>query len=143
MTAVRLGRVCTRRRARIHLALDGRTCGAARGASIGYEVTRPDLAQPGNLCRRCFTPNRVGRAQELLYTATGSPAARIRSLLVDVVDGWKTPEQRAQENDLIARINATIDAAAPVLALPVDERPRTWAALRDEYAKTHPQPVAA
>lgn len=137
MTAVRLGRVCTRPRARIHLALDGKTCDAARGARIGYEVTRPDLVAPGNPCRRCFTPARVERAYGALYTATGTGAARIRSLLADVVDGMRTPEQVAADRELAERIKATMAAAGSIRILPPAERAAAWDAARRDYDLAH------
>jgi hypothetical protein len=144
MGAVRIGRIATGRRARIHLALDGRTgCGAKHNASIGYECNRPDLAQPKVLCRRCFTGNRVAAAQTALYTATGEKAARNRTLLADVAQTMRTPAQVAADNDLAARIRATMVAAGSIMPLPVDERARSWAELRDRYAITHPQTTAA
>lgn len=160
MTAVRIGRVCIRRGARIHLAIDGHTCGAARRAGIGYEVTRADLVALGNLCRRCFTPNRVGRAQQLLTSTPGSKAEGTRRLLATVVQGVMTPEQAADEAVLVASIRATMLAsgalttldqkvaatvavAPAVQALPEPSRRRMWATLRDEFAATHHQPAAA
>jgi hypothetical protein len=139
---IRIGRVTTRRGARIHLAIDGRTADGYRAATI-RPVVHHDLVEPGALCRRCWTPARIARAEAALVTATGPEAARNRRLLARVSDGMKTPEQLAAEQDLIARINATIDAAAPVLALPIDERAASWADLRADYLTTHAQPVAA
>jgi hypothetical protein len=130
---IRIGRVTTRRHARIHLAIDGRTADGYR-AGIIRPVNHPDLVENAALCRRCWTPARIAQAEAALVTAAGPDAARNRRLLARVSDGMKTPAQLAAEQDLIARINATIDAAAPVLALPVDDRPRTWAVLRDEFA---------
>ncbi|SRR6266704_3583953 len=139
---VRIGRVTTARNARIHLAIDGRTCGASRRGRIGYEVTRPDLADPANLCKRCFRPARVAVAEMTITTAHGPAAERIRRMLATVTEACKTPEQRAADADLIARITRTIELAAPVLALPLAERPRTWADLRADYLRTHYQPAA-
>jgi len=140
VTAVRIGRVCTRRGARIHLALNGHTvCGVDDRASVSYECVRPDLAEAGNLCLRCFTGSPVGQAQMLLTSSTGGRAERNGIPLSAVVDGMKTPTQRAADLNLAARIARTIELAAPVLAKPLDERPRTWATLRDEYRKTYPQ----
>lgn len=165
MTAIRIGRVCVRPHARIHLAIDGRTCGAGRRAHVGYETTRTDLA-PANLCRRCFTAVRVGRAQMLLTSAAGEKAERNRILLAAVVDGMKTDGQHATDRDMVAGIVAGLEAAAPVdpnqaawdlldawekttkvapavQALPREQRPRTWADLRREFVETHHQPQAA
>ncbi len=130
-------------KARIHLAIDGRTCGASRRARISREVTRPDLADPGNLCKRCFKPARVAAAETAITTAHGPAAERIRRMLATVTEACKSPEQRAADADLIARITRTIELAAPVLALPLAERPRTWADLRADYLRTHYQPTAA
>jgi hypothetical protein len=143
VTAVRVGRVATYRKARIHLAIDGVTCGAARRASIGYEATRPDLAVVANLCKRCFRPARVEAAEMAVQSAHGVAAERARQMLAAVTDSMKSPKQRAADEELIARIARTIELAAPILALPLAERSRTWAGLRADYLRTHPQPQAA
>lgn len=138
MTALRIGRVATYRRARIHLAIDGVTCGAARRASIGYEATRPDLAVVANLCKRCFRPNRVEAAEMALTSAHGIAAERARRMLSSVTEAMKTPEQRAADEDLAARIARTIELAAPILDLPLADREDMWQAARDSYDATHP-----
>lgn len=144
MTAVRIGRITTGRRARIHLAIDGRTgCGARNRATITHECARPDLAGTKALCRRCFTPARVGTAQQTLTTATGEKAARNRMLLADVVQAVKTPQQRAAEADLADRIRATMAAAGSIMPQLPAQRARSWAQLRDRYTATHPQTTAA
>jgi hypothetical protein len=161
VTAVRIGRITTGRRARIHLSIDGRTgCGARHRAHVGYECARPDLAQAKTLCRRCFTPGRAGAAQSVLITATGPNAARNRSLLAGVVEGMKTPAQRAADEDLAARIRAdliadgvltpmhdafvdTIRIAPAVQKLPVGKRVESWAQIRAANLRTHHQPTAA
>jgi hypothetical protein len=133
VTAVRIGRVATYRKARIHLAIDGVTCGAARRASIGYEVTRADLAVVGNLCKRCFRANRVEAAEMAVQSAHGIAAERARQMLSSVTEAMKTPEQRAADEDLAARIRRTIELAAPILDLPLADREDMWQAARDSY----------
>jgi hypothetical protein len=139
VTAVRIGRVATYRKARIHLAIDGVTCGAARRARIGYEVARPDLAVVANLCKRCFRPNRVEAAEMALTSAHGVAAERARRMLAAVTDSMKTPEQRAADEDFAARVARTIELAAPILALPLVDRSDMWQAARDSYDATHLQ----
>jgi hypothetical protein len=145
VTAVRIGRITTGRRARIHLALDGKTgCGARHRATVGYECNRPDLAAEKALCRRCFTRPRVESAEMALCTATGSVAARNRCLLADVAQAMRTPAQVAADEELAARIRATMAAAGSIMPLPPVERAESWRELRDAYAAlTHHQPTAA
>lgn len=131
-SAVRIGRVTGTPNARIHLAIDGRTCGAAHRAAPVYQVTRVDLTA-GSLCRRCFRPGRIKAAEMALTSAWGAGAERIRQQLAAVVQACKTPAQRADDADLIPRIRRTIEVAAVVNAAPLPERRDLWHAARDSY----------
>jgi hypothetical protein len=138
MTAVRIGRLATYRRARIHLAIDGRTgCGAKQHAHIAHECNRPDLAVPGNLCRRCFTRTRVEVAEMALLSTTGVKAERNRAALAAVVQSMKSPAELAADADLVSRIAATMRAAGSIMTLAPAERVDAWEAARDSYEATH------
>jgi hypothetical protein len=143
MSAVKIGRIATGRKVRIHLAVDGQTgCGANRRAGIAYPVVAFDAVDHRLLCLRCWTPARIERAEMALYTATGPAASAARRFLAAVVDARRTPAERAAIDDLARRLRESMLAAGTITALPVDERPRSWAVLRAEFNATHPQPVA-
>lgn len=52
---------------KVHMHIDGKTCGAGRGARI-TETIASDMLQwckPAELCKRCFTGGRMERASQI------------------------------------------------------------------------------
>lgn len=148
MTAVRVGRLIPG--GKVHLALDGQIADNHL-RRISIPCANPTKVALKNLCRRCFTPLRVGAAQRLLILASGSLAEGTRRLLADVADGMNTPEQTNRYAEMAEEIRAGLRATgvlrpvAPELAEParVERRPESLAELRALYRQTHHQPTAA
>lgn len=62
---IRIGRIGSG--TKVHMHIDSKTCGAGRGAKL-TEVIASDMLQwvkPAELCKCCFTANRIERASQI------------------------------------------------------------------------------
>lgn len=88
---IRIGRVVAN--GKIHMHIDGRGCGAKRRAHItkARQIRNEMLmwAKPTDLCRRCFSANRVEMAASL--NANGSEASWSEHLDTFLGKVWSKP----------------------------------------------------
>lgn len=146
MDKVQVGKVTTLKRARLHLDVDGRArCGSGRGRILGGTRRAPVPADEPTICRHCL-PHLRRAIDEAQAVAVAAPRNRYSEAevarLTAMSDALLSAAERAELAELAARVAATIEHAAEVQAQPVEQRRRTWADLRREFAETH-QPVLA
>lgn len=130
--SVRVGRVRSGRKLAVHLAIHGATCSSRR--EINVEVN--ERAATARLCRKCFTPARIARAQQAnnYGKAFNMTAAKF---LAAVTESQRTPEERAASAAKFAQTAFARDIAAA--NVPAPRRPvRTFAEI---YADFHPQTI--
>lgn len=136
---VRIGRVTTAKRFRLHLDIDGRArCGSGKGRIISLTTREPRPVDEPLICRRCLPHLRAAIA-DAQAEAVAAASNRYRESevqrLVCLADAFETVDEKAAMDELAARVAATIEHAAEVMAQPVARR--TWADLRREFAETH------
>lgn len=124
--AVRIGRV--RSGLVVHLAIHGTTCSSLRPVRV--EVN--ERAATARLCKKCFTPERITRAQQANRKPINEVAANI---LCTIVEARRTPEERAASAVKFAETAFARDiAAANAPVIPI--RRRTWAEIRADFHPT-------
>lgn len=119
--AVRIGRV--RSGLVVHLAIFGSTCSSLRPVRV--EVN--ERAATARLCKSCFTPARIARAEQAnnFGSSFNETAAK---LLCAIADSRRTPEERAASAAKFAETAFAKDIAA-AHAAPI-RRHRTFAEIR-------------
>lgn len=149
---VLIGRITATHGARVHLAFSGRTpCGSARSSRITLPATTYRGIDLQLLCRRCFTPENLTRAQSEV-TNGGRFNAALDDFLCTVrkVVGY-APEPavavpaRTASPVRAAAGGATAPALRPALAKLIarnQERAKSrplgaWGQLAETFAKTH------
>lgn len=129
-TTVRIGRIRSGRNLAVHLSIAGDTCSSRR--PVNAEVN--ERAATARLCKSCFTPARIARAQQ----ANGygkSFNATVANILCAVIDSRRTPEERAASAAKFAETAFARDiAAANAPVIPI--RRRTWAEIRADFHPT-------
>lgn len=146
MMAMRMGRISDRPGAKVHMEIDGQGIGENHSRHVVTLVADADIRTlpAESLCKRCFSRRRIEAAWGALTGATGIVASHTRSLLSRRLAELTPARERAELDELAARVAATIELAAPVLAQPVHRRPSSWAALRAEFkAAGHPDVARA
>lgn len=142
---VQIGKVTTARRGRLHLDIDGRArCGSGLGRirSLTLTLTRRDPRPVDEplMCRRCLPYLRAAIAEaqaEAVAAASNRYSESEVQRLVCLADAFEDTDEQAAMNELAARVAATMEHAAEVMAQPEPQRRRTWADLRREFAETH------
>lgn len=104
---IRIGRIG--KGTKVHMHVDGKTCGAGRGAKL-TEVISPDMLQwivLADLCTNCFRARRIQRASEV--NAYGRNwIAPLDTFLAKV--GEKLPPANGTSAERLAQIKAELIA---------------------------------
>jgi len=131
---ITIGRINTRRNARTHMALNGKTfCGSGNRAPIRHIAQTFRDIDRASICKSCFTPANLTIAQIEVTTGSGFRAA-LDDFLCDVrlIVGYG-PQAAPRVAPTVA---PSVAGAAPVKVL------SAWGAMAEGFRKTHPVRVS-
>ena len=136
---ITIGRISTRRNARTHAAINGRTlCGTKSHAPIAHVAKTYASIDKARLCKLCFTPAHMTVLQHEVTSAPKWNAA-LDNFLCDV----RLIVGREPETVEVRTVFRVAPSVAPKVREMVKPAPGSWGAMAAGFKRTHPQRVAA